>query len=76
MLHGMLLDEYSEFFISTQPTTSSNEDVDAREIEQQAQIESSVVIRGITGRELDKMRVSRSTLYVRIPSSLSSYTLL
>ena len=76
MLHGMLLDEYGEFFISTQPTTSSNEDVDAREIEQQAQIESSVVIRGITGRELDKMRVSRSTLYVRIPSSLSSYTLL
>ena len=57
MLHGMLLDDYNEFFISNQPPKIESEDNNAREVEQQTLAQSTVIIRGITGKELDKMRV-------------------
>ena len=53
----MLLDEYNEFFISNQPPKIENEDNNTREVEQQIQAQSTVIIRGITAKELDKMRV-------------------
>ena len=62
MLHGMLLDEYNEFFITTQPSNKESEEVNAKETDQQPQIQSGVIIHGITGKELEKIRVS---FYIR-----------
>lgn len=58
MLHGMLLDEYKEFFISNQPTKLEQEMANGEDGNQQIQTEGGVFIRGITGKELDKLRVS------------------
>ena len=72
MLHGMLLDEYNEFFISTQPTKVH--DTGSSEIAHQVQSQRSVIIRGITGKELDKVRVSKHihNQYLTIFSVLNS----
>ena len=71
MLHGMLLDEYNEFFISTEP--AKVDDTDSREVAQQVQSQRSVIIRGITGKELDKVRVSKHihNQYLTILSALN-----
>jgi len=60
MLHGMLLDEYNEFFISTEP--AKVDDTGSREVAQQVQSQRSVIIRGITGKELDKVRSEEESI--------------
>ena len=56
MLYGILLDEYEEFFISTRPALVENAHQEGAE-GAKMQLESRVVIRGITGKELDRVKV-------------------
>ena len=56
MLYGILHDEYEEFFISTRPAAVEGADQDGAECTN-IQPESRVVIRGITGKELEKFKV-------------------
>ena len=56
MLYGILLDEYEEFFISTRPALMESAHQEDAE-DAKSQLESRVVIRGITGKELDKVKV-------------------
>lgn len=58
MLYGILLDEYEEFFISTRPALVEGADQEGAE-GTKIPPESRVVIRGITGKELDKLKVSQ-----------------
>ena len=62
MLHGMLLDDYEEFFVSNRPIEIQAE-VSSADDDSQSQPQSGVVIRGVTGRELNKMRVNYSALF-------------
>ena len=58
MLHGMLIDDYKEFFITDKPMKTDGEVTSSEEIgdEDSAQ-RSQVIIRGISGRELEKLKV-------------------
>ncbi|XP_065059510.1 gamma-tubulin complex component 4-like [Rhopilema esculentum] len=53
MLHGNLLDQYNEFFIAIGPQKQGEK---AKEDEPALQPQAGVIIRGITGRDLEKLK--------------------
>eukprot|EP00794_Sanderia_malayensis_P009583 gene9584-10570_t len=55
VLHGILIDDYNEFFISNRPIKTQAEDSSDNDAGPTQPL-SDVVIRGITGRELDKIK--------------------
>ena len=57
MLHGNLLDQYNEFFIAIGPQKQEEK---AKEDEPAMQPQAGVIIRGITGRDLEKLKVGYS----------------